>query len=63
MSSYGGSAAIQKPKDGNWLHSQFQQACASVLQQPPKRRGPFLIDDKDLDVRISKSGYFQSNSD
>ena len=63
MSSYGGAAVLRKPENGNWLFSQFQQACSSVLQKPSTRRGPFIISDEDLKTNLPEHAGTDSRTE
>jgi hypothetical protein len=48
MSSFGSVITPQDDNESGWLHSQFQQACLSLLNKPSYRRGPFIFCDEDL---------------
>ena len=53
MSNFGSAVALRKNDEANWLLFQFQQACTSILEKPENRRGPFVITDDDIRMKVT----------
>jgi len=56
MLSYDQASVRREDNESGWLYSHFHQACASLLKKPSSRRGPFLIDEKELREMHSDKG-------
>ena len=55
MSKTQGNTARHGARQSDWAADEFQTLCEDLLSRPILRRGPFMMQDRDLEAMITVS--------